>query len=348
MASSLICVISPTIFLYMSQLVLSTKVILRPDPKLTYVPQNIAVDVTNLDLEMNDIKILHNTSFHLFENITRIAVSFNPIWKIDDGTFDKNLLLREFRCYGCELRVFPASFGPAMGNIKKLQLGKAISDTGIVVSPYFDGFTSLEKLDLYLNPFDDIDSINIPQSVQNLNFNDNALSQFPNVSSSRFPALADLRLGGNEITHISDSALASVSSTLRMLQLYGNKLVEFGDITALNNLGTLWLQRNQLETIPDMLEGVPRLTNFLIKQNTRMACDHRNCWIRLWDRVRSPIPRKDDVKCMVPSAVRGHSLSLINPAFMQCHQGEDNRSSNAKKHDYFKSMYNILMYALYV
>ena len=320
------CVASPIIFLYMSQLVLSTKVILRPDPRLTYVPKNITVDVTNLDLKSNAIQILHNTSFYLFVKITRIDVGYNPIWKIDDGSFDKNLLLREFDCYSCKLRVLPASFGPAMGKITFLHFGRAIPDTVIVVSPYFDGFTSLKILRLYQNNLDDIDSINIPQSVQYLNFNDNALSRFPNVSSSRFPVLEDLRLGGNEITYISDSALASMSSTLTELQLYRNKLVEIGDTAVLNNIDTLWLNENQLETIPDMLEGVPRLLKLKTKDNTRMSCDHRNCWMRLWDRVRSPIPIKDDVICMVPSAVRGHCLSLINPAFMQCDQGKAYKS----------------------
>ena len=64
--------ITPSLsFLCMSQLVLAKRVVLRADPKLTYVPQNITVDVTDLDLARNAIQILTNNSFHLFEKITR-------------------------------------------------------------------------------------------------------------------------------------------------------------------------------------------------------------------------------------------------------------------------------------
>ena len=312
---------SSLMLLCMSQLALTKTIILRGDPKLTHVPQNITTNVTILGLTGNDIQILHNTSFHRLEKIVFIAVNFNPVWKIENGTFDKNILLRVFQCYSCRIRILPASFGPAMSKIYFLHFGKAISDTGILVSPYFDGFTSLRYLFLYETPFDGIDNINIPQSVQTLTIMYNGLTQFPNVSSSRLPALRFLELGGNYITHISDSALTSMSSTLRILSLHTNKLIEIGDITPLNNLEILLLGQNQLETIPDMLEGVPLIRRFEFKENIRMACDHRMCWMRLWDRVRSPIPIKDDVQCMGPPAARGHFLSLINPAFMQCHQG---------------------------
>ena len=215
-----------------------------------------------------------------------------------------------------------------MSTITTLHFGKAISDIGILVSPYFDGFTSLKSLYFYQNPLVDIDSINIPQSVRFLNLMYNRLTQFPNVSSSRLPALRALHLGNNYITHISDSTLASMSSTLRMLALQVNKLVKMGDITPLNNLRTLWLYQNQLETIPDMLEGVPLIHEFKFKDNSHMACDHRMCWMRLWDRVRAPISIKNDVKCTLPSAARGHSLAVMNPTFIQCDQGEDYSSLN--------------------
>ena len=159
-------VTSSLVLLCMSQLVLGIKIVLRGTPKLTHVPQDITTDVKILDLKKNNIQILHNSSFHRLEKVAVIELNFNPIWKIDNGTFDKNILLRVFRCYGCRLRVLPASFGPAMSKMNTLNLGTDKPDTGILVSPYFDGFTKLKWLYIYQNRFDDIDSIKCPKSVQ--------------------------------------------------------------------------------------------------------------------------------------------------------------------------------------
>ena len=335
-------VTSSLVLLCMSQIVLGIKIVLRGSPKLNHVPQDITTDVKILDLKKNSIQILHNTSFHRLEKVAVIELNFNPIWKIDNGTFDKNILLRVFTCNGCRLRVLPACFGPAMSKMDTLYLGNAIPDTGILVSPYFDGFTKLKLLYINQNRFDDIDSIKCPKSVQYLYFDYNGLSKFPNVSSSRFPILYHLRLANNAITYISDSALASMSSTVRILELHKNKLVEIGDITQLNNLETLTLHQNQLETIPDMLEGAPLIEKFTFKDNTHMACDHRMCWMRLWDRVRAPILTKDDVQCMASPAAKGFFLSLINPALMQCYQGSITEfECQRRMRDYFKSLRNM-------
>ena len=304
MASSIILGVSSYILIAMSPCTLGEKVVLRAHPELTYVPQNITIDVTDLDLAFNDIQILHNTSFYHYVNLHRIKVNYNPIWKIGNGTFDNNFLLTDFRCHGCRLQVLPSSFGPVMNTIMILYLGGAISDMNILISPYFDRFTSLEYLDMEGCAFDDIGSINIPPSVRYLHFASNRLERFPNVSSQRFPVLETLRLDRNRITNISDSELASVSRNLFFLDLSYNKLTEIGDPTPLYRVSWLWLNGNELETIPDMLDGAP-LYVFRIEYNTRMACDHRMCWRRLYERVRSWIRCKDDVKCMAPPVARG-------------------------------------------
>ena len=208
-----------------------------------------------------------------------------------------------------------------MSTIMNLDLGRAVSDINILVSPYFDRFSSLKYINMLGCTLGDIGSIHIPASVRYLHFASNRLDQFPNVSSQRFPVLEQLRLARNRITSISDSELASVSRNLFFLELSYNKLTEIGDLTPLRRVRQLSLEGNELETIPDMLDGAP-LYIFKIKDNTRMTCDHRMCWRRLYERVRSWIRYKDDVKCMAPSAARGHSLSRISPNFMQCDQGE--------------------------
>ena len=209
-----------------------------------------------------------------------------------------------------------------MSTITYLNMG-GFRDTGILVSPYFDGFTSLEKFHMTFSRLHDVDNINLPPSLKILRIGDNRILRFPNVSSRRFPILTELYLSNNDITNISDSDIAGMSSMITRLALSGNNLVELGDVTPITDLGILWLSNNQLQTIPDMLDGLPNLWGLNIGDNTRLTCDRRMCWRRLWKRVRSPLLYGDDVECKAPPAARGHRLSMINPGFMKCDQGGD-------------------------
>ena len=309
-------------FVFICQNQLSSAVIVRREFNgLRSVPQDIRTDVTKLYLKGNGIFILYNDSFYLYEKIEYIDLTFNRVWKINNGTFDNNPLLRVLECQYCKWIILPSSFGPAMSQITVLDLLSAIPDTDIFIPPYFDDFTSLETIYLQHNNIYDIDNIRFPSSVKLLHLHMNKLSRLPNVSSHRFPNLDELRVGKNDITSVSDSELAGISSTAEVLDFFGSKLVNIGDITVLHNLVAVWLLNNNLETIPDML-GLPRLRILYIDGNSRMSCDIRMCWRQLWDRVRSPIRRTDDAECMTPSSAKGYRLSQISPGFMQCNQGE--------------------------
>ena len=310
------------LFICLIQLLTAEIVVRRENEKLTIVPQNITINVTKLDLTDNDIAVLHNTSFMLFKEITNILLDYNSLWKISNGTFQHNPLLEVFGCYQCRIKLLPSSFGPAMSELSILGLSGAIADTGILIWPYFGGFASLKKLYIARNNLLDIDTITLPQKLQLLDVRSDLLYYLPNVSSHRLPVLNTFYLNDNDITHISDGILAGMCRAIKELRLHRNKLIEFGDVTVLHNLGTLYLYNNELETIPDMLGGLPHLYSLRVKNNARMACDRRMCWKRLWDRVRSPIRRTDDVQCMAPPAARGYLLSMISPGFMQCYQGK--------------------------
>ena len=310
-------------FVFICQNQLSSAVSVRRELSgLTSVPQDIRTDVTKLYLQGNSIFILYNNSFHLYEKIEYIDLSLNRVWKINNGTFDNNPLLRKLECQYCKWIILPSSFGPPMSQITVLDLYLAISDTDILIPPYFGGFSSLEYIGLQKNGIYDIENISFPKSIKALRLDRNKISRLPNVSSQRFPVLYDLRLGENDIVSVSDSELAGISSTTAVLDLVANKLVEVGDITVLQNLVAVWLSNNKLESIPDMLGGLPRLRQLYIDGNSRMSCDIRMCWMRLWERVRSRILYTDDAQCMAPPSARGYRLSQISPGFMQCNQGE--------------------------
>ena len=309
------------ILLCISRFLCASVIVKLIDKGITSVPKNITSAVESLFLSKNLITVLDNTSFLRYEQIRYISLTKNPIWRIDNNTFEKNPLLEIFTCSDCKIKVLPSSFGPCTSTLGEMVLTRALTDSSIIRTPYFRSFVSLETLSLSGNGLTDIDNIEIPPSVDVLSGYSNRLSHFPNVSSARFPSLTVLYLDGNYFTNISDSALGGISTTLVTLHLARNQLVEFGNITVLYNIKNLDLRHNDLETIPDILDGLPSLNKLWIEGNRRMTCDHRMCWRRLWDRVRTPIARDDDVECMAPSVVRGHPLSEINPGFMQCDQG---------------------------
>ena len=286
---------------------------------LTYVPQHISTDVTKLNLQDNEIEVLNRSSFALFQKMNWLNLDNNPLTIINNGTFDNNSLLAEFRCFRCEIKVLPVSFGPAASQMKRLMWSGGIRDMRCITPTYFQQFTSLTGFGMFYNKFRDISHIKIPPSIRTLGSHGVGLSRVPNLSSLRFPELTSLHMGLNNLGFFSDSTLAGMNKDITLL-LRSDKLVEIGNVAIFVKLYFLDLRWNDLETIPDLL-ALPRLGKLYIGGNTRMTCDRRLCWRALWDRVRSRLYWEDDVKCKAPSAVRGHRLSRINPGFMQCDQG---------------------------
>ena len=88
--------------------------------------------------------------------------------------------------------------------------------------------------------------------------------------------------------------------SLITLNLLEGALSSIGDLTVLPNFRYIYLKGNSLETITDLLNGVPNLLNLYIRRNSRMSCDRRMCLWRLWERVRTPV-NFDDVTCQQPS-----------------------------------------------
>ena len=268
------------------------------------VPQDITSDVTHLKLFNNFIRVLYSTCFSRYENLTVIDLSDNPIWKINNGVFDNNPLLKRFSCDFCNIEVLPISFGPSTNKIYSMSLRNGLSKWRIFTN-FLTDFTSLENFDLSSSDNINIDDINFSPSLKNLDLRWCLLSHFPNMSSMP-----------KDITYFS---------------LMGGGLKEIGDVTVMTNLEALDLAYNFLETVPDMLEGLPRLTHLQIRGQGRLSCDQRMCWRRLWNRVRAPLVYEDDVMCKGPPEIIFElfriypdigPLSLMDPGFMQCNQGE--------------------------
>ena len=128
---------------------------------LRSVPQDITSDVTHLNLFDNFIRVLYSTSFSRYENLTVIDLSYNPIWKINNGVFDSNPLLKRFSCDFCYIEVLPVSFGPSTNKIYGMGFGNGLRKWSIFTS-FLTDFTSLEILELSDSSNINIDDINVP------------------------------------------------------------------------------------------------------------------------------------------------------------------------------------------
>ena len=141
------------------------------------------------------------------------------------------------------------------------------------------------------------------------------------MSIERFPMFTTIFLSSDPLTKISDSSLLKTTKSLKKMIVTSCDLDYVGNLNVLANVELLWLSDNKLETIPDMLNGVPRLRGLSIDKNSRMSCDRRMCWRRLWDRVRTPIS-SSDVMCRQPDELVGYRLLMVNPMFMNCNAGK--------------------------
>ena len=287
---------------------------------LKSVPDDINIDVTELYLTRNSITTLDNSSLVHFEKLRKLVLAYNPLRFIRDGTFDKNSMLKYFSCTGCKIESLPFSFGPAANSITEIDFTGGIADPAVLRSPFLDGFTSLRIFSASSIPLETIETIFIPPTIKTLWFGNNGIQIFPNVSAKRFPVLWSIGLDRNQFTHVSDSTLLGISMSLTVLNLQMGELESIGDITVLPNLKYVYLRKNNLETIPDLLNGLPKLLYLWITENKRLSCDRRMCWRRLWERVRTP-GNFDDVMCQQPEEVKGLQLSEVNPKFMNCSEG---------------------------
>ena len=310
------------LLVHLSQSIIAAAKLLvtRSREGLAFVPQDISVDVTKLNIERNNIKVLNSTSFSLFDKMRGLDMDRNPLEIINNGTFDNNPRLAAFDCYMCKIKVLPATVGPYISRVQYLAWHRAVRDRQCLTSRYFESLISLTSVGMADIKFGDINDINFPPSIRTLSLINARLSHFPNMSSQRFPDLRTLYIGENNFRNISDSTLAGMNSGITSLNLESTKLVEIGNVAIFTQLQYLSLRSNKLETIPDLL-SLLQLRTLHIRDNTRLTCDRRMCWRGMWDRVRSRLFNADNAECKAPPAVRGYPLSRINPAFMECDQG---------------------------
>ena len=303
---------------------LQALVIDRSKRELTAVPQDVTVTVTEFILKKNIIQEINHTSFAIYPSLEKVDLSHNPSLKyIRENSFQNNPYLFYFACNFCDIVSLPANFCPCVASITEMHLNvginPSVADT-IFRYPYFEAFTSLKKVGLAKFPLKNMTDLRLPPTIKMLFITKVGLTRFPDVTASVFPILTQLRMQLNPIGVIPVHEWEQVSDNLRVFHAYGTGLSVMVDLTLKQHLEYIDISRNDLETVPDLL-NMPSLTKLHLADNSRMACDRRMCWRRLWDRIRAPLTSSDDVMCMQPPELTGYRLSMVNPKLMDCGQG---------------------------
>ena len=290
----------------------------------TDVPQDVDVNAQYFNLAENNIEEINNSSFVRYRDMLTLDLDRNPLEIIGENTFAQNVDLWKFSCVKCNVKRLPENFGSCIPNLRIMYLKEGIASnvaTTIFRYPYFEAFTSLNYLGLASLPLKHADIIKLPPSLTTWVMTNAELTAFPNLTSSLYPLLHQIGISGNsQIKHIPDDVWRHISDNLQAFYASGTGLSTAVDFTLKPNLKSISITHNDLETVPDLLD-MPFLTQLTIAKNRRMACDHRMCWRRLWDRMRAPLALSDDVKCVQPPELAGYKLSEVNPKLMGCAEG---------------------------
>ena len=211
----------------------------------------------------------------------------------------------------------------------------------------FERFTSLRRLSLYGVKATDVNIIHFPTSITHLSMQSMNLTTFPKLTCDLFPNLNSVRLKHTKFQEGSN--FVGMTKTVKSIYIESSNLHYADGLDSLPNLSILDIRNNNLETIPDLLDLPIRM--LYISGNSRMNCDQRMCWRRLWDRVREPIPDSDDVICVKPPLLAGWIMSIVNPKFMHCSNGKFIHSKlniETRDRQYFRaSLYKMDILNLY-
>ena len=291
---------------------------------LTLVPQNVDVDVAEFNLAKNNIEEIDSSSFARYTGMQILRLDKNPLRIIGENTFAQNVYLWRFHCAECNIQSLPVNFGSCVPYLLQIHLFAGINPdfvSTIFTFPYFEAFVSLDFIGLMHIPLERADNIKLPPSLKTWITAYAGLTAFPNLTSSTYPLLVYISVSGNpQINEIPDGIWENLSNNLHTFLAHNTGLSMMVDLTLKRHLRDIDISNNHLEIVPDLL-NMTSLTKLKIADNSRMTCDRRMCWRRLWDRMRAPLVSSDDVTCVQPPELAGYQLSVVNPKMMGCMEG---------------------------
>ncbi|ELU02323.1 hypothetical protein CAPTEDRAFT_226478 [Capitella teleta] len=209
---------------------------------LTEIPEDIPLNVKQINLRNNSITNIDPNSFSKFTELTHLDLVRNKISTINDSAFEALVNLKTLMLFRNELEEIPAL---PISTLEYLELGR--NKIGTINDGAFEALVNLKTLFLTSNELEEIPALPI-STLEILIFQFNKIST---VNDGAFEALVNLKtldLLGNELENIP---VLSISS-LQYLRLDSNKIstINDGAFEALVNLKTLDLSWNELENIP--------------------------------------------------------------------------------------------------
>ena len=268
----------------------------RTEMNLTTFPPDINIAVEILILKRNFIERISATDLSLFVDLTEVNLYGNRIAVLEDGCFDNNGKLQNLRIDLNKIRHWPISLGPLVYSLKNLIMGHSIMRD--IVNFDLRSQSLMNYIALGGNNFNEmgIDILKLmPRNLYQLILNSCSYSRLPNFNTY-IPGIKRLNIQNNDIQVLS--------------------VDDFRDLT---NLNTLQLQRNKLQTLPDLYH-MKNLEHLQLYGNP-LVCNSIFCWVILWNYVKTSTLTIDNAACHAPDDLFGVVISNIDPVYIACYEG---------------------------
>ena len=237
---------------------------------LTEVPPGpTGVTVLRLFLAGNNIVELLRHAFKNYNDLIYIDLNRNDLQIIHDGVFDHIPALERLTLRYNTLIKLPADFGPSTSVLKFMDLSSGLNEPTIYAYPYFSEFTHLEYLDIspdqygYLpNPKDSF----YPPNVKILTMYNGEMDTFPSLSSLS-SNITSLQIESHDIKSVPQEAIERLYFLERFL-LGSNQITNLPNFSHCKRLRDLRLHYNKISFIKRQhIEGLKSIQIFRLQDN---------------------------------------------------------------------------------
>ena len=286
---------------------------------LARVPQNINVDVTILDLDLNNILRLPDCCFCNCPQLEELYLRNNGLEIVSETAFANNLRLYRLQLAYNRIVSFPSFLQGAGESLTEIDLRVEDGDPVTLANLSFLNYPNLEYISLIHNYISSgvLHMFNLP-SLATLFAEDCGLIVFPDLSTAT--QLEEFHLANNEFNSVPPQSIHGLTKLNRFAVARSGITQLPNNMQHLVALENLVLHQNKLSTLPDLFNL--SLTRIILNGNP-VLCDQSLCWLRIWCFMKQPPTGFDStlLKCASPESLRDSILMTVNPADMECYKG---------------------------
>ena len=147
---------------------------------LTIVPQDINPDVTDINLDRNEIRRITSVDFALYKEILILSIIQSHVTFIEDGAFNYNSKLQNLNVLRNRIIHLPQSFGSAARSLIALIFWNGLEESALS-KLNFSELTKLDNLNIGCVDFSrgKLNAAALPSSLRRINLNCARLPQYP-------------------------------------------------------------------------------------------------------------------------------------------------------------------------